>query len=182
MMKITVNKKSGSLLAIVAALLALTGIFAFRDDGFHMNSAEIMFAQLMIPHHEQAITMSDLALKTSSNPEILALATQIKAAQLPEIAEMKSWLDKVKVGYAMNHDMGMNGMLSQDDLLTLKNSTGAKFDKLFLLGMIGHHQGAIEMALMVKNSSNRQIKILHDNVVRTQSGEVIRMNAILKVL
>jgi uncharacterized protein (DUF305 family) len=57
------------------------------------NHADATFAQRMIPHHQQAIEMSDMLLgKQGIDQRVLDLATQIKAAQAPEIEQMQSWL------------------------------------------------------------------------------------------
>lgn len=199
-MQININKKTGSLLGVIAILLALLGLFLFRgadlgmqshDMGGDMgvqssnpplNSSEIMFSQMMIAHHEQAIAISDLALANSNNKEVLVIAAAIKAAQSPEIVLMKSWLDAAGVGYLLDHSMGMNGMLSDGEITVLKNAVGATFDKLFLQGMIAHHEGAIQMASMIANSNNSAIKALHDAIVKTQSAEISQMKAMLKTL
>jgi uncharacterized protein (DUF305 family) len=60
-------------------------------DGDH-NQADVMFSRMMIPHHEDAIEMAKLAQTRSNNPDVKALATQIQAAQQPEIEQMKGWL------------------------------------------------------------------------------------------
>ncbi len=203
-MQVNIDKKTGLLVGVIAVLLVLLGVFAFRDSdlgmGTHdmnnmdgamenqqpntaMNSSEIMFSQNMIAHHEQAITMSDLALENSTNKEVLTLAAQIKAAQSPEIVQMKSWLDTAGAGYVMGgHDMGMNGMLSDSDITVLKSAKGKTFDKLFLQGMIAHHEGAIQMAKMIEKSDNPEIKALHDAIVKTQSAEINKMKTMLNSL
>ena len=75
------------------------------------QDADIAFAQLMIPHHTQAIEMADLALKYARTAEVKALATQIKAAQDPEIAQMTQWLGEWNAPLQMpgSHDSGMLG-------------------------------------------------------------------------
>ena len=202
-MQVNIDKKTGSLLGVIAFLLILLGIFLFRDSdrdmglpdmgsamgnqssSTSMNASEIMFVQQMIPHHEQAVTMSDLALKNSSNKEVLAIAAQIKAAQSPEIAQMKSWLAAAGAENAMNHDMGgigMAGMLSDSDITVLKSTTGSAFDKLFLTAMIAHHEGAIQMAKMIEKSNNSEIKTLHDAILKTQSAEITQMKSMLNSL
>jgi uncharacterized protein (DUF305 family) len=101
---------------------------------------------MMIPHHQQAIEMSDLALEKSSDPDILALAAEIKAAQGPEIEQMTTWLTQsgapVDGGDHAGH-MNMGGMLTDAEMKRLTSSTGSEFDRLFLEGMIIHHEGAI---------------------------------------
>jgi uncharacterized protein (DUF305 family) len=137
-----------------------------------------MFAAMMIPHHEQAIEMADIALGKSTNPEILALANEIKAAQNPEIEQMKSW-DSSKVGSHAGHMMD-EGMLNDDAMAQLKDAKAAEFDLLFLEGMIKHHQGAIQMAEMIVNSANEKAALLGRNIVESQSAEIVRMQELLK--
>ena len=105
------------------------------------SGTDIMFAQMMIPHHQQAVDMSTLAETRTTNPEVLALAKQIKDAQAPEIEQMTAWIDAAGAGMEMSHDMGMGGMLSDEQMTALDNAQGAEFDKLYLEGMIAHHEG-----------------------------------------
>ena len=136
-----------------------------------------MFAAMMIPHHEQAIQMSELALLNSNEPEILALANEIKAAQGPEIEQMKSWGSSMMGSHA-GHMMD-EGMLSDDEMAQLKDTKGAEFDRLFLEGMIKHHQGEIEMADMIIDSANEEAALLGKNIVESQSAEIERMRQLL---
>ena len=197
-MKIEIDKKSGFILVAVAAIFLAIGIglnnnFMNHDSDEMMSgmgsnsksgysSSDLMFAQMMIPHHQQAITMSDLALKISKNNEVLALAAQIKAAQDPEIAQMKKWLSASGSGEMMNHNMGMDGMLSEEEMATLEKATGNNFDKLFLEGMIAHHQGAIDMLSIISNTSNSEVKQLRENIRKTQTAEIALMKTYLATL
>ena len=144
-----------------------------------LSGQDIMFAQMMIPHHQQAVDMSTLAETRSTNPEILALAKQIKDAQAPEIEQMTAWLDSAGAGMDMGHDMGMGGMLSQEQISALENAQGALFDKLYLEGMIAHHQGAIQMAKMITKSANAEAKELGSNIVTSQTAEIEKMKQML---
>jgi uncharacterized protein (DUF305 family) len=141
-----------------------------------------MFLQMMIPHHEQAVVMSDLALSTSKDPEVLKLAKQIKDAQAPEIIKMQGWLADAGLSEDPGHSMGdeMGGMLSDSELSVLKGSTGKAFDKLFLAGMIAHHEGAIHMVMMIEDSSNSDISNLGQEIIKSQSAEIELMKKILK--
>lgn len=143
------------------------------------GSLDIMFAQMMIPHHEQAIEMSDLALERSSDPEILALAQQIKAAQAPEIEQMTAWIEATGSGMTMDHDMGMDGMLSEAEMTSLRDATGTDFDRLYLEGMIQHHEGAIEMADMIVDSANAEARDLADAIISSQTAEIELMRTLL---
>jgi uncharacterized protein (DUF305 family) len=201
-MQINIDKKTGILLSLVGllslALLVVGFNAAYDDDDLHgkghmdgmhssesgnLSGADVMFLQMMIPHHEQAIVMSDLALKISKNSKILELANQIKAAQAPEILQMKAWLAEVGAGEDPGHSMdGMGGMLSEQELETLSRSSGKSFEKLFLSGMIEHHQGAIQMVNMIKNSSNLEIREFGEKIIKTQSAEIGLMNELIAAL
>jgi uncharacterized protein (DUF305 family) len=148
------------------------------DSSGDFSMVDLGFAQMMIPHHKQAVEMSDLALEISTDPEIRALATQIRDAQAPEIEQMQSWLDS-STGM-MDHDMGtMGGMLSDAEIATLAASTGSEFDRLFLQGMIGHHEGAIQMAQTVLDSNNDEVKALGEAIVSSQTAEIALMRDLL---
>jgi uncharacterized protein (DUF305 family) len=139
---------------------------------------EVMFAKMMIPHHQQAIEMSDMALTTSTNPQIRALAQQIRDAQAPEVEEMKMWFPTTGMGSMMD-DMPMSGMLTDSELETLRASTGTAFDRLFLTSMIGHHEGALEMVKLISDSKNNEVKTLAANIVKSQSAEIALMKKYL---
>ncbi|MBF8189090.1 DUF305 domain-containing protein [Nonomuraea sp. K274] len=145
------------------------------------NDADVMFAQMMIPHHEQAVEMADLAPARAADPEIKELAAKIKAAQDPEIQTMKGWLTewgKPSPEGGMGHEMP--GVMSEEDMTKLKAAKGTEFDKLFAQQMIAHHNGAIEMARTEQaNGSNPQAKELATTIETTQQVEVEQLQKIL---
>jgi len=149
------------------------------------GTVDIMFAQMMIPHHEQAIEMSTLAETRTTNPEVLALAAKIKAAQTPEIEQMKAWLgvsgssDMDRMGHDMDHGMNQMGMLDEAQMSALAATNGATFDALYLEGMIAHHLGAIDMAQMILSSANPEVKKLGENIVSSQRAEIDQMRKLL---
>ena len=152
------------------------------DVGDH-NQADVMFAQMMIPHHQQAIEMAQLASSRASNADVKALAAQIQAAQQPEIDEMKGWLVSWNVP-VMPDGTGHNmpgGMMSSDDMAELEGLTGAAFDREFLTSMTTHHQGAIDMAKAEQaNGSYEPAKTMAANIIRTQTEEINTMAELLK--
>lgn len=150
------------------------------DSGF--SSSDIMFAQMMIPHHQQAIDMSLLAQTRTTNPDVLALADTIRSAQGPEIDQMSRWLTNAGAPMDMGHSMHMDGVLSDDDMSALDRASGAEFDRLFLEGMIGHHQGAIAMANMIVDSANPEVATLGKNILTSQSQEIELMKRLLNEL
>jgi len=146
------------------------------------SSTDIMFLQMMIPHHQQAVEMVALAETRTESSAIRKLARQIKDEQLPEISKMQAWLESSGAGMNMGHDMGMNGMLSAHEMAGLKSTTGALFDRLFLQGMIGHHKGAIDMAQIVRNSNNSEVRALAESIVRGQTNQIAELNNLLNNL
>ena len=163
-------------------------------EASEFTMAEIMFAQMMIPHHQQAVTMADLATSRTQNAEILKLAAAIKAAQEPEIEIMKSWLASGDagadtsdphaghdVGDGMSSEMGsMGGMLTDEQLDQLAAAKDEEFDQLFLSGMIAHHEGAIKMAEEIQQSMNPAVKTLAEEIISSQRLEIESMKALQK--
>ena len=148
--------------------------------GSDYDATALMFASMMIPHHEQALVMADMALEKSNTPELLQLAAEIKAAQAPEIAQMQTWLETVP-GYEpghMGHD-AMQGMLSASQIEGMRSLTGIAFDKAFLLGMIAHHEGALVMARMISSSENEEVKALGEAIITSQTAEIDLMKTMI---
>jgi uncharacterized protein (DUF305 family) len=140
------------------------------------SSADIAFAEMMIPHHEQAIEMSEIAFLNTANPDVLQLAQEIKDAQSPEIELMNSWTGG-KVSTHAGHMM--EGMLSESEISDLREAKEKDFDRLFLEGMIKHHEGAIEMAQDVATSENRDVADLSASIIKAQELEIANMNELL---
>jgi uncharacterized protein (DUF305 family) len=156
------------------------GMMGNNSSSSAFSGSDIMFAQMMIPHHQQAVDMGTLAETRASSPEVKALAAQIKAEQAPEIEQMKGWLKSANASLDMGHDMGMGGMLTESDMSALKNATGAAFDRLYLEGMIGHHKGAIHMAQMVIDSNNAEANKLGHAIIDSQTKQIAYMESLLK--
>ena len=112
------------------------------------NDTDVAFARDMIPHHQQAIQMARLAEGQAEDPRVRDLADRIEAAQQPEIETLSGWLGDwdADPGHMDDGMGGMGGMMSEQDMHSLMNATGAEFDRLFLEQMTVHHQGAVEMA------------------------------------
>ena len=154
------------------------------------NDADVMFATMMIPHHQQAVELSALAPERSTNPELLTLAAGISAAQAPEIETMKVFLVQWNAGESGMGDMsgmpgmggtsGMAGMADPATMDRLKALEGPEFDTLWLQTMIGHHEGAIEMAdTEVRDGKNADAKKLAQQIADTQRAEIDQMKQML---
>ena len=143
------------------------------------NDADISFVQGMIPHHEQAVEMAEVALdpRSQASLPVQDLATRIKQAQDPEIQLMRGWLiswgakEMDMDGDMAGHDM--DGMMSAEDMESLERATGPAFDQRWMAMMIEHHEGAITMSEKVKaNGSNPDVKALAGQIIAAQQAEI----------
>ncbi|TFD41695.1 DUF305 domain-containing protein [Cryobacterium sp. TMT1-2-1] len=168
--------------AVVAAALALSGCAGATSGASDapaasesFNAADVAFAQMMIPHHEQAVEMSDIILDTDGvDQDVVDLATGIKAAQEPEIQQMEAWLDAWGADRSMaDMDHGTDGMMSEEDMSALEDATGPEAGRLFLQQMLIHHEGAIAMARTeLKTGKNAEAKTLAEAIVAAQEAEI----------
>ena len=180
-------------LALVAAI-ALAGCGSNESDGGNQggssgdfNDADVMFAQSMIVHHEQAVEMAKLGQDRASSPEVKELADKIEAAQGPEITKLKGWLkdwgedESSGSMEGMDMDRDMPGMMTDADMKKLESATGAEFDRMFLTMMIDHHNGAIEMAKTEQSDGKNADAIeLAKKIEADQTAEIAEMNSLLK--
>ena len=149
------------------------------------NDEDVHFLQMTIPHHEQALEMSDIALDPTigASDVVKGLATQIKGAQDPEITQMNKWLTdlgKTEMDSSMDMSGKMDGMLTADQLMNLGTLQGAEFDSAWIKAMIGHHEGAIEMAtVVIAKGSNSQVRILAEAIIIGQQKEIGTLKALL---
>ncbi|MEU9502956.1 DUF305 domain-containing protein [Streptomyces sp. NPDC048196] len=173
------------------------------------NAADVTFAQEMIPHHRQAVAMADLAATRAGSADVKALAATIKKAQDPEITTMSGWLKSWGEKVPQDHDMAgmhggthggthgmegtdgmagmdhggaeaMPGMMSAQEMASMKNATGKAFDARFLKLMVKHHQGAVEMAgTERKQGAYGPAKKLAGDIVTAQNAEIARMRKLL---
>jgi uncharacterized protein (DUF305 family) len=147
------------------------------------NDADVMFAQMMIPHHEQAIEMADVVLaKPDVDPQITELANQVKDAQSPEIEELSQWLDAGGAERTSEHSghAGMDGMMSKEDMQSLGDAAGPEANRLFLEQMIAHHEGAVEMARTeIESGQDADAIEMAQTIVDTQQAEIATMEDLL---
>jgi uncharacterized protein (DUF305 family) len=160
------------------------------------NSADVAFAQQMIPHHQQALAMAKLVSGRTTNAKVTDLAGRIQKAQDPEIQQMTAWLNQW--GAASNTSMGampgmstsampgmgdgrpMPGMMSDADMAKLQTVKGGDFDAMWLQMMVQHHQGAIDMAKTeLAQGSSTDTKTLAQKIIDGQQAEVTEMQGLL---
>ena len=180
---------------------------ATGQDSEH-SAADVMFSRMMIPHHQQAIEMSDIILDKDDVPaDVRTMAEEIKAAQGPEIEQMRQWLERgggpggPQGGPMMGDDvpgptgdhMGgaddaagmpmMDGMLSGQEMRELSDARGPDAARLFLEQMIAHHEGAIEMAQdEVSDGTYPPTVELARSIIQTQQREIDRMREMIAAL
>ncbi|HBB35877.1 MAG TPA: DUF305 domain-containing protein [Cyanobacteria bacterium UBA9273] len=161
------------------------------------EQADRHFIQMMIPHHEGAVDMANLALNQAKRPEIKQLAEAIKRDQNREIEQMKTWYQQwysaevpavSGMGMSMHSGMGMgqrgngempmhSGMgmmgMADTDLEMLKNADD--FDRVFIEQMIPHHKMAVMMAAMILDSDRPEMRELAKNIIDSQTAEIQQM-------
>jgi len=164
---------------------------AAQPAGF--NEQDVDFATNMIPHHQQAIEMAAMVPDRSTDPAVLKLASDISAAQGPEIETLKVFLVQWRQGadtpapsespdphQAMDPSMDMQGMVDAAAIANLASLKGPEFDKLWMQSMISHHEGAIEMAnAEIAGGANVDAKTLAQQIVTAQQGEITQMKQML---
>lgn len=179
---VIVGVVAGLIAGITLAPMMFSGV---RNGTFGMmgNNIDQHFIEQMIPHHDGAIVMANLALQKAEHSEIKTLAQEIIEAQNKEIVDMKNWY---KTWFNRNVSEGttamMGGMMSQggmhmggkEDVNTLNNASD--FDKEFIEQMIPHHQMAVIMARMLQAGTSRpEMQQLAKNIIKSQSEEIQKM-------
>lgn len=206
------NSESNTQSSASPAMTSAPSSGAAPADAQAHNDADVTFAQGMIPHHQQAVEMSDMLLaKEGIDPRVVSLAEKIKAAQAPEIETMRGWLNDWGVapmppmssgtpGQDMPNDgdmpgmsgmpghgnmpgMSGAGMMSQADMTALQNAQGTEASRLFLTQMIKHHEGAISMAQNeIDNGENAAAIDMARNIASSQQEEIASMQQLLQSL
>jgi uncharacterized protein (DUF305 family) len=192
---------AGSLITIVVAssavnnnnygMMQMMGIRQMSSQntaqGTVTSNIDRHFIEQMIPHHEDAITMANIALEKATHPEIKTLSQDIIKSQSDEIRKMKGWYKDWFGGDVPENTtiMGQHGMMQgngmhmgmmgdETDIESLRNA--ANFDKAFIEEMIPHHQMAVMMANMLKNSTQREeMKKLAQDIITAQTKEINQM-------
>lgn len=182
-------------IAALATVAAVSACSKAEDHGQHPSSAptsaqvavhnaqDVTFAEMMVPHHEQALELAALVAGRSSDPAVTQLADTIAAQQQPEISAMKALLAQWEVdphNMADHGGMPMTGMVDDATMAKLKTLQGTPFDTLWLQSMIGHHQGAIEMARAeVAAGQSPDMIAMARNVITVQQAEIDQMRELL---
>ena len=199
-----INRTTRALGALtLTAALILTAAACGNDDASTATSSQVSttdhndvdveFASTMLQHHTQALAMVDLTEGRTLDPEVQALADDIRAAQTPEVEIFTTWLtdwnEEVPQTTDGGHDMGdmsdttdsdMPGMMSDADMGALEDASDADFQTRWLEMMVQHHRGAVEMA--DTETSDGQYKAAVDlagDIMTSQTAEIETMEALL---
>lgn len=168
------------------------------------SQADISFAKQMMPHHKQALTMSDMVPNHETSPELADLASTIKQAQQPEIDKLNGWLDEWGANDSAGDDHGehgdsqgdadsdqhgenqhggehqMAGMMTDADMAKLKRANGPKFERMWLEMMIEHHRGAVDMARTeLDEGKHPGAREMARGIVDSQRAEINKMRSML---
>lgn len=142
------------------------------------NDADVEFTSGMIPHHQQAVVMSEMAID-QGGPEVADLAERIEAAQGPEIDTMTTWLQDW--GVDIPTGMGDMEMMSPGDMQDMMDAEGEQFDTIWLEMMIEHHEGAISMSRTQQDEGlNSDAINLAGTIIEAQQGEIDEMEQMLE--
>ena len=164
-------------LALAVGLLALLG----GDDETKATETDGAFVAEMVPHHESAIEMAEVALKRAEHPEIRDLAQNIIATQSDEIGTLEMIHQRLfgePVGAGDHGTLGLppDQMGMEMDAATL--ATADPFDREFIDMMIPHHQGAIRMAYVeLENGGDDEAMALAETIIDAQAAEIEDMSA-----
>lgn len=182
--------------AVLAVLTVLGGCAGGADGSADpsasvaqmFNEADVKFAQTMIPHHEQAIEMSDIILaKSSVDPEVTTLAQRIKDTQAPEMTTMTGFLAAWEQPLIPDHSAEADedhwdaeGVLTPEEMQELMATDGPGGQQLFLKGMIQHHKGAITMVQdEIRSGENPEAVKLAQAIKDGQTAEIETMENLL---
>ena len=160
-----------------------------QNNSMAASTMDAHFIEQMIPHHEDAITMAELAKDLAKRQEVKTLAQNIIDSQSKEIGQMKSWYKDwygrdlptgsnvmQQHGMITGSSMHMGMMGNETDMTRLQEADD--FDRVFIQDMISHHQMAVMMASMLKNGTNREeMRKLADDIVSAQTKEIDSMRS-----
>lgn len=163
---------------------------AIKLSDTRYSPADVMFMQMMIVHHQQALDMAKLVKTRTNTASIVKVADRIEASQKDEMKFMSDWLKErgePATMMGMGHDHHhMKGMASPEQMRALEAAKGVEFDRQFLRLMTAHHLGAVDMVEELhKTPGSAYEPVLYKfttEVESDQKAEIDRMNAVAATL
>ncbi|MDT7551695.1 MAG: hypothetical protein QOI16_231 [Pseudonocardiales bacterium] len=195
-----IGRSVGAVLAVAVTAGCAAPATHTAADGSDFDDADVTFASSMVPHHSQAIVMAKMAPAHGASAHVRELAQQISAEQVPEIVQMQTMLadwgrpaaptasmtptgGMAGMGGMGGGDAGQylaQGMMTDQEMQALTAASGPAFDRLFLQGMIQHHQGAVVMAKTeLADGDNTDAQVLAENISDTQLAQITLMQQLL---
>ena len=175
--------KQKTVLVGLVLVLGFTALFASSlisekssdgSEGSEFNRQDVMFMNMMIVHHDQAIEMAELSENRTDNENILELSENISKAQSRENEQMRAWMQEL--GFQAGNHHRMAGMATEEEMSRLENSNGSEFDQLFSELMIEHHRGGIQMAENFKGQgSHQELESMQKRMIDAQQKEIQKM-------
>ncbi|NYH80001.1 uncharacterized protein (DUF305 family) [Actinopolyspora biskrensis] len=178
-------RKLSLLVVLLAGLLGATGTASAGTQAY--NDVDAEFTRMMIPHHYQAIVMSELAPDRAADPELKSLAERIGTEQDLEILMMRGWQGRnglpVTDPETAYQDLLTKpdvlermGMATREEMDRLATLSGAEFDRTFLDLMIPHHDGAVAMLRdVILNGSDQELNQMSQDMMSTQKAQLAIM-------
>ncbi|OQO94593.1 DUF305 domain-containing protein [Saccharomonospora piscinae] len=154
-----------------------------NPGGDDHNPSDVEFAQEMVPHHEQAVAVADLALERDGDPAVRELAQRMKAAQEPELTQLlallRMWGEEVTPGGG-NGEHEHSHLMTEETFQQLRNASAAEFDRLWLESMIAHHGTAVELAeAQLRDGRDSLASMYARDIADRQRAEITEMTALL---
>lgn len=166
----------------ILVVLGLVYIVSMDHDDEAMSGREVdgAFVSQMVPHHEGAIEMAEVAKNKAEHPEVIQLANDIVRTQSTEIETLNEIHERLFGGTtdSQDHgDLGMDESMMGMDMDMSALEAAKPFDREFIDQMIAHHQGAIRMARVeLRDGEDQEAKGLATAIVDAQVAEIEQMN------
>jgi uncharacterized protein (DUF305 family) len=158
---------------------AATSPSSARQAAVH-NMDDVMFAQHMIPHHQQAVDMATMVPSRTHNSALQTVAIHIKSDQRAEISLLTDFLKQWGEPPTGHEQMATDGMVDHDTMMQLESLKGPAFDTLWINAMIAHHEGAIRMAeAELAHGQNPDARKMAQTIITMQKREISYMRGLI---
>ena len=158
------------------------GLSSTATSTYSSRGADILFAQMTLLHHEQTVTLADLATtKAGIRSEVRELARDVRAIEEPDIAVLRAWLLEWNAPERLNVHSGhpMKGILLDVEMAGMEALDGPAFESAWLVRMIAHQDGAAEFAgSVVRRTGDDRVRTMARRVIQTMPAQVVQLQAL----
>jgi uncharacterized protein (DUF305 family) len=156
------------------------------DTALRGDPLDVMFLQMMIPHHEQGVSMVALAKDRAASADLRMLAAAIESTQATEAGTMKGWLNEWSAPLTAPPDAhtGHGGMrrTKPEEISRLEGLRGTEFDRRLLNVLIAHQDDAVQMARWESGSgAHRDVKDLAGRIEKSRVAQIDMMKRFLEL-